>query len=454
MASPRLMLCGVMSGSGKTTVTCGLLQTLVNRGLRTAAFKCGPDYIDPMFHATVIGAKTGNLDGFFTGPERLRYLLARESAGMDISILEGVMGYYDGIAATSQASSYAVAAATGTPAVLVVPAKGMGLSVAAVVEGYCRFQPDSHIRGVILNRISPALYQELKVQIEARCGIRVFGYLPEEPELTLASRHLGLLLPEEVAGLREKLQRLAARLEETLDLEGLLTLAGSAPGLASSGPDLTPGEPVRLAVAKDEAFCFYYRENLELLQDLGAELVPFSPLRDRKLPEGVSGLLLGGGYPELHGEALEENQVLREEIRRGVGRGLPTVAECGGYLYLQTALEDQEGGLHSMAGVLPGKAWYTGKLRRFGYLTLKARRESLYGPAGTELRGHEFHYFDTEDPGEEFEGVKPVRGTHWRCIHSKGNLLCGFPHVYLHSNPACAAHFLEACRRWGRGAVK
>ena len=180
------------------------------------------------------------------------------------------MGYYDGIAATSQASSYAVAAATGTPAVLVVPAKGMGLSVAAVVEGYCRFQPDSHIRGVILNRISPALYQELKVQIEARCGIRVFGYLPEEPELTLASRHLGLLLPEEVAGLREKLQRLAARLEETLDLEGLLTLAGSAPGLASSGPDLTPGEPVRLAVAKDEAFCFYYRENLELLQDLGA----------------------------------------------------------------------------------------------------------------------------------------------------------------------------------------
>ena len=178
---------------------------------------------------------------------------------------------------------------------------------------------------------------------------------------------------------------------------------------------------MRLAVAKDEAFCFYYRENLELLQDLGAELVPFSPLRDRKLPEGVSGLLLGGGYPELHGEALEENQVLREEIRRGVGRGLPTVAECGGYLYLQTALEDQEGGLHSMAGV---------------------------------LRGHEFHYFDTEDPGEDFEGVKPVRGTHWRCIHSKGNLLCGFPHVYLHSNPACAAHFLEVCRRWGRGAVK
>lgn len=244
-----------------------------------------------MFHATVIGAKTGNLDGFFTGPERLRYLLARESAGMDISILEGVMGYYDGIAATSQASSYAVAAATGTPAVLVVPAKGMGLSVAAVVEGYCRFQPDSHIRGVILNRISPALYQELKVQIEARCGIRVFGYLPEEPELTLASRHLGLLLPEEVAGLREKLQRLAARLEETLDLEGLLTLAGSAPGLASSGPDLTPGEPVRLAVAKDEAFCFYYRENLELLQD----------------PGGGAGSLFSFAGPEAPGGSLRSS---------------------------------------------------------------------------------------------------------------------------------------------------
>ena len=452
MASPRLMLCGVMSGSGKTTVTCGLLQALVNRGLRTAAFKCGPDYIDPMFHATVIGAKTGNLDGFFTGPQVLRYLLARESAGMDLSILEGVMGYYDGIAATSQASSYAVAAATGTPAVLVVPAKGMGLSVAAVVEGCCRFQPDSHIRGVILNRISPVLYQELKVQIEARCGVRVFGYLPEMPDLTLQSRHLGLQLPEEVAGLREKLQRLASRLEETLDIEGLRTLAGSAAALTGSGPDLTPGEPVRLAVARDEAFCFYYRENLELLQDLGAELLPFSPLRDRKLPEGAQGLLLGGGYPELHGDALEENQTLTEEIRRGIGRGLPTVAECGGYLYLQEALEDQEGHVHAMAGVLSGKGWYTGKLRRFGYLTLKARRESLYGPAGTELRGHEFHYFDTEDPGEDFEGVKPVRGTHWRCIHARGSLLCGFPHAYLYSNPACAAHFLEACRRWGKEA--
>lgn len=452
MASPRLMICGVMSGSGKTTVTCGLLQALVNRGLRAAAFKCGPDYIDPMFHATVIGAKTGNLDGFFTGPQVLRYLLARESAGMDLSILEGVMGYYDGIAATSQASSYAVAAATGTPAVLVVPAKGMGLSVAAVVEGCCRFQPDSHIRGVILNRVSPVLYQELKVQIEARCGVRVFGYLPEMPELTLQSRHLGLQLPEEVAGLREKLQRLAARLEETLDLGGLLALARSAPNLTGTGPDLTPGEPVRLAVARDEAFCFYYRENLELLQDLGAELLPFSPLRDRRLPERTQGLLLGGGYPELHGDALGENRAVAEEIRERIKHGLPTVAECGGYLYLQTALEDQTGKVYPMAGVLPGRGQYTGKLRRFGYLTLKARGESLYGPAGTELRGHEFHYFDTEDPGEDFEGVKPVRGAHWRCIHARGSLLCGFPHTYLYSNPACAVHFLEACRQWGKEA--
>ena len=222
------------------------------------------------------------------------------------------------------------------------------------------------------------------MQIEARCGIRVFGYLPEEPELTLASRHLGLLLPEEVAGLREKLQRLAARLEETLDLEGLLTLAGSAPGLASSGPDLTPGEPVRLAVAKDEAFCFYYRENLELLQDLGAELVPFSPLRDRKLP-GESQVFLGGGYPELHGEALEENQVLREEIRRG-RRTRPTHR---GRVRRLPVSPDGSGG----SGGRP--AFHGGGVARKGLVHRKAPpvwlphpegpAGGLYGPAGTEL---------------------------------------------------------------------
>lgn len=453
MHIPRLMLCGVQSGSGKTTVTCGLLQALVNRGLRTAAFKCGPDYIDPMFHATVIGAKTGNLDAFFTPPETLRFLLAREAAGMDISVLEGVMGYYDGIAATSRASSYEVAVRTGTSAVLVVPAKGMGVSVAALVGGYCGFQPDSNIRGVILNRVAPGLYEELKEQIESRCSVRVYGYVPELKDLTVESRHLGLSLPGEVDRLREKLNRLAARLEETVDVDGLLRLAEEAADLTGQGPELRKGEPVRLGIARDAAFCFYYRENLELLEELGAELVPFSPLEDRRLPEGISGLLLGGGYPELHCEELLRNDTLRDEIRARIAAGLPTIAECGGFLYLQEILEDMEGRAHPMAGVIPGKGWYTGRLRRFGYVTLRAQADSLYGPAGTELRGHEFHYFDTEDPGEDFRAVKPVRGTQWPCIHSRGNLLCGFPHVYLYSNPACGARFLDVCRAWGREAA-
>lgn len=447
MKRPRFLLGGVMSGSGKTTVACGLLQAFQNRGLRPSSFKCGPDYIDPMFHASVMGVKSGNLDGFFTDGQTMQFLLDRGAAGTDLSVLEGAMGYYDGIASTDQGSSYAVAAATQTPVILVVPARGMGLSVAAVIEGYCRFRRDSRIRGVILNRISPGLYQELKREIEARCGVRVFGYLPELPELTLESRHLGLHMPGEVGSLRDKLNRLAAQMERTLDFDGILALAQEAGPLMRRGPELNPGSPVRLAVARDEAFCFSYRENLELLQDLGAELVPFSPLRDEQLPEGAAGLLLNGGYPELHGPALAENRAMRRAVRDRIHQGLPTVAECGGYLYLQQTLETEEGRF-PMAGVLPGTGWNTGKLCRFGYLTLRSRRDSLYGPAGTELRAHEFHYFDTNDPGEAFDGVKPVRGTHWRCIHSRGNLLCGFPHAYLYANPSCAVHFLEACRRW------
>jgi len=454
MKIPRLMLCGVSSGSGKTMVTCGILQAFVRRGLRTGAYKCGPDYIDPMFHTVVIGARSGNLDSFFMEPEMLRHLLARSAAENDISVIEGVMGYYDGIATTDLASSYSVAAATETPAVLVVPARGMGLSIAAMVEGYCRFAANSRIRGVILNRVSPAIYGELKREIEARCGVTVYGYVPNLPELAVESRHLGLHMPDEVDGLREKLDLLAAKLEETVDLDGLLRLAATAPELDGKASTLHTGPHVRIAVAKDEAFCFYYAENLQLLEDLGAELVPFSPLQDAALPAGISGLLLGGGYPELYAEALSKNRAMLEQIRAAVAAGLPTIAECGGFLYLQEWLEDIDGRVWPMAGALPGRGFYTGKLRRFGYVELTAREDTLYGPAGTVLRGHEFHYFDVDEPGDSFRAEKPVRGTAWGCIKGTKTLLAGFPHVCFYSNPRCAESFLNACRAWDKEGVQ
>ena len=356
MSAPRLLLCAPASGGGKTTVTCALLQALVNRGAGPVAFKCGPDYIDPMFHSEIIGAKSRNLDLFFLGRDTARYLLEKNSRGSGLALIEGVMGYYDGIGLSADASAYDLARATGTPAVLVLDGRGRALTAAAAVKGMRDFRPDSGIRGVILNRVSPMLYPRLKEAIEGETGVTVYGYLPNLPGCALESRHLGLVTAAEVAGLREKLSALAAQAEKSVDIDGLLALAASAPALAAAAPALPPpveGRP-RIAVARDKAFCFYYADGLELLEALGAELAEFSPLADEALPEGTCGLYLGGGYPELFAGALAANAPMREAVRAAVAGGVPTVAECGGFLYLNRLLSDGEGRDWPMAGALPG----------------------------------------------------------------------------------------------------
>ncbi|MCD7888152.1 MAG: cobyrinate a,c-diamide synthase, partial [Clostridiales bacterium] len=358
--TPRLLIAGTGSGCGKTTFTCGILQALVDRGLRPMACKSGPDYIDPMFHSRVIGAESRNLDLFFYGPDTTRYLLDRHGTGQDVVVLEGAMGYYDGIALTSDASAWALARETRTPAVLVVDGRSGAVSLCATILGFLRFQPESQIRGVLLNRVSPGLYPRLKAAIEERCGVPVYGYLPSLPQCAIESRHLGLLTADEVAGLREKMTLLAAQVEQTVDLNGLLALAKTAPDVPAHPPVLP--EPVRrnpiIAVAKDEAFCFVYQDDLDLLEQLGAKLVYFSPLRDETLPP-CQGLYLPGGYPELYAARLSGQTGLRAEIRRAVAGGLPTVAECGGFLYLQQELEDGEGNRWPMCGALPGRGYRT-----------------------------------------------------------------------------------------------
>ena len=346
MSAPRLLLCAPASGGGKTTVTCALLQALVNRGAGPVAFKCGPDYIDPMFHSEIIGAKSRNLDLFFLGRDTARYLLEKNSRGSGLALIEGVMGYYDGIGLSADASAYDLARATGTPAVLVLDGRGRALTAAAAVKGMRDFRPDSGIRGVILNRVSPMLYPRLKEAIEGETGVTVYGYQPNLPGCALESRHLGLVTAAEVAGLREKLSALAAQAEKSVDIDGLLALAASAPALDAAAPALPPpveGRP-RIAVARDKAFCFYYADGLELLETLGAELAEFSPLADESLPEGACGLYLGGGYPELFAGALAANAPMREAVRAAVAGGLPTVADGGG--------APRPGGQHRQAGPL------------------------------------------------------------------------------------------------------
>lgn len=439
---PRILLAGTSSGCGKTTVTCAIAQALVNRKLKVGAFKCGPDYIDPMFHSKIIGAKSANLDLFFFQENTLRYLLAKNGADRDISIIEGVMGFYDGIGLTTQGSTYGLSQATQSPVVLVAGAKGASLSVLATIRGFLDFCPDNRICGIILNQCTPMTYQTLAGEIRTRFRgqIRPLGFLPALPQCSLESRHLGLVTADEVQDLREKLKTLSVQAEQTIDLDGLLALAGQAPPISCQPVLFSPNsQSVRIGVARDRAFCFYYGDSLDALKELGAELVPFSPLSDRVLPENLHGLYLGGGYPELYAQALSENTSMRASVRAALEAGLPCIAECGGFMYLSEGI-----GAYPMVGFLPGQSFDAGKLTRFGYVRLRANSDTMLCKAGEEIPAHEFHRWDSTDPGCAFTALKPS-GKSWPCVHATEHLYAGYPHFHFYANPDFAVNFYTAC---------
>ncbi|WP_456063953.1 cobyrinate a,c-diamide synthase [Clostridium sp.] len=461
---PRIMLAAPKSGSGKTLLTCGLLEILRRRGLNPIACKCGPDYIDPMFHRYVLGIPGRNLDSFFLPAEGVRKVLAdavrEEQAG--IAVLEGVMGYYDGLGGTeTSASSWEIAEITDTPAILVLDCKGASLSAAAMASGFLHFRKKSHIAGVILNRVSSMYYERLAAAVEEASGLPVLGYLPESEEYRMESRHLGLFLPGEIDRLRERIGRLADQMEKSIAVDRVLEVAGMLPlRIENKEKEKAENESmeaesiakfpacqeqkvtsrVRIGVARDEAFCFYYQENFRLLEQMGAELVYFSPLRDKKIPDRVDGLLFGGGYPENYARELAKNAAMRESIRRSIAAGMPFLAECGGFLYLHRTLEGSDGKHWEMAGVYPFDAYRTNRLRRFGYVRLLTS-------SGQEIHGHEFHYWESEDPGTDWEAVKPTGNRSWRCIHEKGGQIGGFPHLYYASCPDFLRKWLDVCAK-------
>jgi cobyrinic acid a,c-diamide synthase len=445
------MIAAAGSGSGKTTVTCGLLQAFLNRGLKPASFKCGPDYIDPMFHSEVLGIKSRNLDLFFTDEDTANYLLCRNAGTSDLAVLEGVMGYYDGLAGKSDdCCSYDLARKTNTPVILIVDCKGMSVSIAAVIKGFLTLRRDHGIKGVILNRIPQMLYGDLKLLIEEELKIEVLGYLPVMLDCGLESRHLGLVTAQEVGNLKEITARLAGQIEASVDLDRILELAKEAPPMRFEIPEeirrLRKAPPVKIAVAMDKAFCFYYQDNLELLEELGAEIVPFSPLEDQKLPPGIQGLILGGGYPELHLEQLSKNRTMLQSIKQAVDGGLPCIAECGGFMYLHRWVKDRDGIRYEMAGVVEGESFPTQKLTRFGYIELTALADSLLCRKGAKLRGHEFHYWDSTNTGNGLHAQKPLRNAGWDCVVTKENLWAGYPHIHFYSNIEAAAKFIRKVR--------
>lgn len=440
----RIMIAGTNSGCGKTTVACAVLQALTDRGMKAASFKCGPDYIDPMFHESVIGAVSHNLDAYFCGGRMLRRLLTDGSAGADVSVIEGVMGFYDGV--NGSASSHAVSREVNCPVVLVIDCKGMSTSIGAVMKGFLEFEKPNSIAGFIFNRLPAQLVPEVKNMCSA-LGTKYFGYLPKCPEAALESRRLGLVTPDGVAELKRKTHILAEKAEQTILLDKLLETAEMPPLADLAKLPAQRKKYVSIAVARDSAFSFIYRDNMQLLERLGAEIRYFSPISGSELP-AADGLILCGGYPELFARELSENRAMLRSVREKIEGGMPVIAECGGFMYLHEKLVSGSEE-YPMAGVICGTAFSTPKLQRFGYVKLRAKYDSLLCEKGGVLPAHEFHYWDSDSCGSGFTAVKESSGSEWDCVHCTETMYAGFPHLYFYADTAAAERFITACAEYG-----
>lgn len=445
MKAPRLMIVAPHSGTGKTTMTMGILSALRQRGVHTQAFKVGPDYIDPMFHRHVLKDRCINLDPFLLGEKVLLESLSRYAKKMNI--IEGVMGYYDGVGVDTVGSSYDVARMTETPAILVLRPKGQSVSLAAEVKGFLEFEKNSRIRGVLFTDTTPMMASYYAKILEEHLGIQSFGCLPPMEEARLGSRHLGLITAEEIGDLQDKIEALGKAVEEHVDLDGLLRLAKEAPDLHGEKGKESHIEDVRLAIARDRAFSFYYDDALALLEELGVTLCPFSPLKDEPIPEDCHGVYLGGGYPELYAKTLSEAKRFLESVREAHGKEMPILAECGGFMTLLESFQEDEV-TYPLAGILPGESHMGKSLRHFGYVHLTAQRDLLLAREGETLKGHEFHYSQSRHEGDVFLAKKPTGNRSWKVGHGNAHLYGGYPHIHLRGETEAAKRFVRAMAAW------
>lgn len=444
--APRVLIGGTGSDCGKTTVVCGLLRALKNEYENVSAFKCGPDYIDPMFHSKILGAKSRNLDLYLCGEEAVKYLLAKSGPEDGISVIEGVMGIYDGFGFDNdEYSANHIARVTGTPEILIVNVRGKSASLLAEISGYLSYYKNN-IRGVILNRCSKGMYPVYKKSIEDNLNIKVYGYMPQVEGASIESRHLGLVTADEITNIKEKIEMLGQAAAEGLDVEGIIELAKEAEVIKyqdMAGSDITDGKPVKIGIAMDKAFCFYYQDNLDYLKELGAELVYFSPMEDREIPEGLSGLVFGGGYPEVYGKILEDNESMRQSVLKACQYGMPVYGECGGFMYLGNSIETEDG-TYRMVGALKGNCQMTKGLVRFGYKNLTANVDNIIAKEGQSIRCHEFHYSDSDVVGNTFTAVNR-RGKDFLAVDREENTLAGYPHLHFFGNLDFAENLVRSC---------
>ena len=445
----KIMFAAMSSDSGKTSVTCGMLSLLAEMGLDPCAFKCGPDYIDPMFHRSVLGVSSHNIDLYMSDKDCVRKMFRRYSSGHGACVVEGVMGYYDGLSGTSlQASACDVAETLDLPVVLVVRPKGTALTLAALIKGMAEFRKPTHIKGVILNDCSKMVYTAFAKSYEKETGIPVLGYIPHVEGAEFKSRHLGLYTAGEIEDITSRIAKIRDAIKEGVDLDLLMKVCSAedipAADIAEASDE---GRPV-IAVANDEAFNFIYDETLDALRDSGADIRFFSPVNDAAIPDDAAGLYIPGGYPELYAEKLEANETMRKSVADAVKSGMPIVAECGGFLYLGKQLAGRDGVFHDMAGVLPGSAENGGKLVRFGYAELKSNKDSMLLKKGESVPVHEFHYWDSTENGHDLSASKTLSGRTWECGFAGDTMYAGFPHLYMAGHPEMAERFVEACRSY------
>jgi cobyrinic acid a,c-diamide synthase len=454
---PAFVIAGTHSGSGKTTVSLGIMAALVKRGLTVQAFKVGPDFIDPGHHRRMTQRDSHNLDGWMMGRQENRTIFERHCRGADAAVIEGVMGVFDGFSGTDESGSTAqMAKWLGLPVILVIDARSMARSAAATALGFQTFDPELALAGVIFNRVGSETHAGMLVDAANRIpGLRVLGCLPRDEGLGIPSRHLGLVTEADFRPDDRYDDTLAGWIADNLDMDLLLASVPTVP--VKTADTMESGRAgagrVPMAIARDEAFCFYYPENLRLLEEAGAKLIPFSPLRARQLPDGIKGLILGGGYPELHCETLSQNQGLMAEIRAFGMSGRPIYAECGGFMVLTQAIRDQAGRSFPMAGVFPVRTRMGARLRALGYREIVTSRESILGPQGTRVRGHEFHYSSIETEGVDLEGI--YRMTDRRAVSTgregfvHKRVLGSYVHLHWGSNPRAAKNVVDFCRQYG-----
>ncbi|MCR5109114.1 MAG: cobyrinate a,c-diamide synthase [Lachnospiraceae bacterium] len=460
----KILLSAFESGSGKTTITAALLRLLKEKGTDVTGIKCGPDYIDPMFHNFVLNDKnTGgmNVDIFLQGRDKA----VDQVAGLnkEAAVFEGAMGYYDGIGGRWENSAYDIARTLDIPVILIVRPHGASLTLAALIKGIAQFKTGSGIKGVILNDCRRSLYDHLKPIIEDETGIEVLGYVPHMKEAVIESRHLGLITAGEVTGLSEKIALISEAMKKSVNIERLIAIMEDGNNRrvrekgqterSESGKSAGGYGSVRIAVAYDSAFCFYYRSSLNALRKAGAKIVFFSPLKDRGLPKDIQGLYIGGGYPELYLKELSDNISMKKEIKTAIDSGLPTIAECGGFMYLNEGIFDRNNEeKYEMVGIIRGNASFSGKLKRFGYIYLEnnSDKQNMLFNEGERIPAHEFHYYDSDDSGEDLSASKALGNTDYRCGFINGSLYAGYPHLELSGEIPLAERFVERAVRYGK----